>query len=248
MNAKIAIVLLLGVGSALALTRVQRPDLAAARIMSGKKTVEDRLAQYGDAAHSRLAPFFERAAVSYPPARSTFIGLKAERVLQVWVAGADGKWKHLRDYPILGMSGTLGPKLRQGDLQAPEGIYRVESLNPNSLYHLSLRIDYPNAWDRMRAAGDGRTDPGSDIMIHGNTGSVGCLAMGDEASEDLFVLAAETGIGNITIIISPVDFRARNLPADMPSVPDWTGDLYGRIREALKGFRKPGKTIGEPNP
>ena len=53
-------------------------------------------------------------------------------------------------------------------------------------------------------------------------------------AEDLFVLAAQTGIDNVTVILSPVDFRLRDLPKDTPTMPDWTQDLYGAIRQELK--------------
>jgi len=166
----------------------------------------------------------------------TLIGLKAEEELQVWVSGTDKKWKHLKNYPILGMSGKLGPKLQEGDMQVPEGIYGLESLNPNSLYHLALRVAYPNADDTRRGKADGRSALGGDIMIHGKDCSIGCLAMGDEAAEDLFVLAAQTGIDNVTVILSPVDFRLRDLPNDMPATPVWTQDLYEAIRQELKTY------------
>lgn len=137
-------------------------------------------------------------------------------------------------YPILGISGALGPKMRQGDMQVPEGLYRVESLNPNSDYHLALRVNYPNGQDRLRGKQEGRSQLGSDIMIHGNTCSIGCLAMGDEAAEDLFILAAETGIDNVLVILAPVDFRTRDLPDPMPALPPWAGELYGTIKEELR--------------
>ncbi|OQC59636.1 MAG: hypothetical protein BWX54_00551 [Verrucomicrobia bacterium ADurb.Bin018] len=203
------------------------------RLFGGRKTIRDRLAQYGGGARARLAPYFAVANLPYPPRRLALVGLKAERQLQVWAAAANGPWVHLRDYPIRGMSGTLGPKLREGDRQVPEGLYRVESLNPNSRYHLALRVNYPNDHDRRRGREDGRTALGSDIMIHGNTCSIGCLAMGNEAAEDLFVLAAETGVENIAVILSPVDFRARDLPADTPLLPPWAGELYAAIRQEL---------------
>lgn len=212
---------------------VRRPVVAVLQEMKGKKTVADRVNQFGEAVHARLTPDFERIGVAYPPRQVTLIGLKSERMLQVWVAGADGAWRPLKDYPILGLSGSLGPKLREGDRQVPEGVYRVESLNPNSLYHLALRVNYPNADDRQRGEEDGRTALGSDIMIHGKDCSVGCLAMGDRAAEDLFVLAADTGIGNITILLSPVDFRVRNLPKGMPPVPAWMRQRYDAIRNEL---------------
>jgi len=69
------------------------------------------------------------------------------------------------DYRITAASGTAGPKLREGDRQVPEGIYRIVGLNPNSRYHLSMKLDYPNAFDRHQAARDGRARPGSDIFI-----------------------------------------------------------------------------------
>ncbi len=205
--------------------------------MNGRKTVADRVAQFGAAARTRLSPSFRAIGVAYPPRSLTLVGLKAERRLQAWVAGPAGAWKLLKDYPILGLSGALGPKLKEGDRQVPEGLYRVESLNPNSLYHLALRVNYPNAADRERGQQDGRTDLGSDIMIHGKTCSIGCLAMGDEAAEELFVLAAETGVENILLILSPVDFRVRDLPQDRPPAPAWTRELYDSIRRELAPFQ-----------
>jgi murein L,D-transpeptidase YafK len=132
----------------------------------------------------------------------------------------------------------LGPKLQEGDNQVPEGLYRIESLNPNSAFHLALRTNYPNAFDREKARHDGRIYPGSDIMIHGSTASIGCLAMGNPAAEELFVLTAGTGIENIDVILSPVDFRVRDLPADMPPLPSWASGLYAEIRKRLARFRQ----------
>jgi murein L,D-transpeptidase YafK len=82
-------------------------------------------------------------------------------------------------------------------------------LNPNSVAHLSLALSYPNAFDRMQAEEDGREDAtlGGDIMIHGGADSVGCLAVGDEGAEDLFVLAADANWQDAVIIVSPIDFR-----------------------------------------
>ena len=115
----------------------------------------------------------------------------------------------------------------------------MESLNTNSLYHLALCVNYPSAEDRRRGKEDGRTELGSDIMIHGKNCSIGCLAMGDEAAEDLFVLAAETGIDNISVILSPVDFRVRDLPKDIPPTPAWTRQRYDSIRQELNKMGKP---------
>jgi hypothetical protein len=106
-------------------------------------------------------------------------------------------------------------------------------LNPNSRYHLSLRIDYPSPFDLMHAAEDGRSDPGGDIMIHGGSGSTGCLAIGDEAAEELFVLAADVSHENVDVILSPVDFRVSSLARSDRTQPPWIADLYADIRYAL---------------
>jgi len=214
------------------------PLAATLQRLRGKKTIANRVAQFADPVRTRLTPAFDRIGVAYPPQHLTLVGLKAERKLEVWVSDATGDWRHLKDYPVLGMSGTLGPKLKEGDKQVPEGIYHVESLNPNSLYHLALRLDYPNQEDRQRGEADGRSALGSDIMIHGKKCSIGCLAIGDEAVEDLFVLAATTGISNIVVVFSPVDFRLRSLPPDMPVVPQWANELYRTIEEELLNFNK----------
>lgn len=214
-------------------THLRQPVAAAIQFIKGKNTVADHVAQYAEIVRERLTPAFNQINVTYPPRRVVLIGFKTERQVEVWVSEEDGEWKHLKDYPILGMSGTLGPKLKEGDMQVPEGIYRIDSLNPNSLYHLALRVNYPNQEDRRRAKEDGRTELGSDIMIHGNNCSIGCLAMGDEAAEDLFILAAKTGIDNVSVILSPIDFRVRTLPSEMPSTPQWSAELYNSIKEAL---------------
>lgn len=203
------------------------------------RTVEDRLKEHGAAARARLDPFFRKAGVSYPPQRLVLVGIKAEKRLEVHAASSNGAPRLVRSYPILAASGELGPKLREGDRQVPEGIYPVESLNPNSRFHLSLRVGYPNAFDRAQAGAEGRTNLGGDIMIHGKAVSIGCLAMGDPAAEELFVLAAETGLKNITVILTPVDFRnGVEVPASA-KLPAWTKTLYENIRQELA--RLPGK-------
>jgi hypothetical protein len=110
--------------------------------------------------------------------------------------------------------------------------------------HLSLALGYPNAFDLARAAEDGRTELGGDIMIHGGAMSHGCLAVGDEAAEDLFVLAADAGFAAATVVVTPVDFRRRRLPADYRPPAPWVLDLYAMLRDELAGL--PGAPEGEP--
>src|ERR1035437_1209451 len=173
------------------------------------------------------------------------VGPKEAGALEGWVSDGGAELQYLKTYPILGTSGTLGPKLAEGDEQIPEGLHRIESLNPNSLYHLALRVNYPNSFDKAKGAQDGRANLGSDIMIHGKAASLGCPAMSDEAAEDLFVLGAETGIENIGVILSPVDFRVRGLPPNMPATPAWTPGLYADIQRKLMKLTR--QQIAQPN-
>lgn len=201
-------------------------------------SISDRLAQYEEPVRLRLAPDFQQARVSWPAPRLTFLAFKQERLLEVWTSPSEGVGTWIKTYSILAASGRPGPKLREGDHQVPEGFYRIESLNPNSRFHLSLRLNYPNAFDLTHARAEGRSRPGSDIMIHGGASSVGCLALGDPAAEELFVLTALAGPSQVQVIIAPVDFRAQPMP-DLEGLPAWTGALYQNIHKALQHYPRP---------
>ena len=230
-------ILVLGVAAFVFRGILRRSAVSLVQRAKGQATVDERLRQFGVAARCRMAPDFQRIALAYPPSRVTLVGLKQEKRLEVWVSSDSGPFQHLKSYPILGASGTLGPKMRVGDRQVPEGVYRIESLNPNSLYHVALRVSYPNEFDKAKGAIDGRRNLGGDIMIHGKICSIGCLAMGDDAAEELFCLAADTGLQNVTVILCPVDLRVRTLPPEIPEVTSWAPDLYGTIKQALSGLR-----------
>lgn len=203
----------------------------------GKPTTADRVATYAASVKARLEPACAAQGVAYPPASLTIIGLKSERRLELWAPDTSGRPRLLKAYPILGASGVIGPKLREGDSQVPEGLYGIESLNPNSRFHLSLRVSYPNADDRRRAKADGRERLGGDIMIHGSNQSIGCLAMGDPAAEELFVLAALAGPENVRVILSPVDFRQQAAVTIPAGQPDWVPALHAEIKAALDHYR-----------
>ena len=199
-------------------------------------TVEQRLEQYGPRVGARLRRAFAVAGLAYPPHELAYVAIKDQRQLQVYGRNAsNGRWRYVKRYQVLAASGLPGPKLREGDRQVPEGIYKAAFLNPNSLYHLSIRLNYPNEFDRQMAQRDQRSRLGGDIMIHGNAVSIGCLAMGDEGAEDLFVLAALTNREKMRIVVSPTDFRVRNI-APSPQAPAWTGQLYQTLRQELRQY------------
>jgi len=204
--------------------------------LGGDKTVSDRIETFGYSVEQRLRPEFNRNSVAYPPKYVSLLAFKDSNTLELYAGEAHLNQRLVKRYHILGASGVLGPKLREGDRQVPEGIYRIESLNPNSLYHVSLRLNYPNDFDRRMGENDGRAQLGGDIMIHGSDLSIGCLAVGNDAAEELFYLAASTHLENITVIISPTDFRLSDRFASLPKEPEWVHTLYDEIKLALSKF------------
>ncbi|CAA9314130.1 MAG: probable exported protein STY0357, partial [uncultured Microvirga sp.] len=135
---------------------------------------------------------------------------KKESELEVWKRGSDGQYAHLKTYPICRWSGQLGPKVREGDRQAPEGFYNINpaQMNPNSSFYLSFDTGYPNAYDRSH----GRT--GSHLMVHGSCSSRGCFAMTDEAIAEVFAIGREAFSGgqrNFQFQSYPFRMTAENL-------------------------------------
>lgn len=209
-------------------------QLPGVREAAGTKTVEQQIETYGPAARTRLKKAFALRATTYPPVRVAFVAIKSAKELHAYAGDESDGWKYISTYPILGASGVLGPKLKEGDYQVPEGIYSL-TLEPNTPYHLALRLNYPNPFDWERAKEDGRTAPGSDILVHGSNCSIGCLAMGDPASEDLFVLANDASDKNIPLVIAPTDLRTESAP-EIVNAPTWLPDLYQAIGQELKKY------------
>jgi len=116
---------------------------------------------------------------------------KQEAELEVWKQNRSGQFALLKTYPICRWSGDLGPKVREGDRQAPEGFYNISpaQMNPQSAYYLSFNTGYPNAFDRAL----GRT--GSQLMVHGDCSSRGCYAMTDEQIAEIYSLGRESFFG-----------------------------------------------------
>jgi murein L,D-transpeptidase YafK len=116
---------------------------------------------------------------------------KEESELEVWKEDKDGRFALLKTFPICRWSGELGPKIKMGDRQAPEGFYTITPglMNPNSNYYLAINTGFPNAYDRANE----RT--GNFLMIHGDCSSAGCYAMTDEQIQEIYALARESFFG-----------------------------------------------------
>ncbi len=137
----------------------------------------------------QIREIFQRACLDYPPRRVLLRAFKRESLLELWMEGADKKYLRLKDYNICMPSGTLGPKRRLGDLQVPEGFYRVTWHNPRSNFWLSLKINYPNPSDRLR--GD-KKHPGGNIFIHGSCVTIGCIPVTDEEIEEIYLIVLDS--------------------------------------------------------
>jgi murein L,D-transpeptidase YafK len=160
-----------------------------------------------------LAKFDQRlAAQGLALGAPVFVRIfKLESELEIWME-KDGRYRLFATYPICLWSGRLGPKLAEGDRQAPEGFYTVtkEELNPNSRWHRSFSLGFPNAYDRAL----GRT--GSFIMVHGGCQSVGCFAMTNNVVDEIWRLvtaALDKGQPAFSVQVFPFRMTEKNLAA-----------------------------------
>ncbi|TLU61048.1 hypothetical protein FE810_15805 [Thalassotalea litorea] len=201
----------------------------------GKKTVSEVIDEYGPDARNKLKPIFNQKGVFYPPPKLSFVAFKDTDTLEVWAANDNESYTLITSYPVKAASGELGPKLEEGDRQVPEGIYKIVGFNPNSAYHLSMKLNYPNEFDTYHANHEGRTEPGTNIFIHGKASSIGCLAMGDEAIEELFTLVHDAGRSKTTVLISPTNpsLNSLEIPVD---APEWTAELYRQIESKYRAI------------
>jgi murein L,D-transpeptidase YafK len=156
---------------------------------------------------------------------------KEESLLEVWIrSGAE--YQHLKDYAICAYSGDLGPKLKEGDRQSPEGFYKVKKhqLNPNSKFHLSFNLGYPNKYDRAHK----RT--GSFLMVHGNCVSDGCYAMTDDKIEEIYALvegALQKGQKYVQVHAYPFHMTEVNMAQHSES--EWY-DFWVNLKEGYDYF------------
>ena len=147
---------------------------------------------------------------------------KQEAELEVWKQDRAGKFALLKTYPICRWSGDLGPKVKEGDRQAPEGFYSISpaQMNPTSAYYLSFNMGYPNAYDKAW----GRT--GSQLMVHGDCSSRGCYAMTDEQISEIYALGRESFFGGqnaFQVQAYPFRMTPQNMARhrNNPNMPFW---------------------------
>ena len=162
-------------------------------------------------------------AIGSTPGEGMVVRLfKDESVVEVWKRSTAGQYRLLKTYQICAFSGGLGPKVKEGDRQSPEGFYNITPglMNPKSNYYLAFNTGFPNKFDRSW----GRT--GSDLMMHGDCSSRGCYAMTDEGIAEIYTLARESfkgGNPSFQLQLFPFRMTAANLAAHAsdPNMPFW---------------------------
>ncbi len=194
---------------------------------------EVAMQEYLEEAQYRYTPLQARLeATGTQMGDAVFIRIfKKEALLEVWIKKEE-RYIHLKDYAICAYSGHLGPKLREGDKQAPEGFYRVypRQLNPHSKFHLAFNLGYPNAYDRAHH----RT--GSYLMVHGNCVSVGCYAMTDAKIEEIYgLVAAALRNGQPYVPVHIFPFRMEDETMDTYSENRWY-DFWMELKEGYDYF------------
>lgn len=153
---------------------------------------------------------FEKLNLTWPAQAMYLRSFKYDRQLEVWVkADAKSPYKLFKTYKVCQQSGGMGPKRVEGDYQVPEGFYYINEFNPNSNYHLSLGLNYPNASDKILSDPN---RPGSAIYIHGDCVSTGCIPITDGPIEELYFLASlvrNQGQEFIPVHVFPVKYSVK---------------------------------------
>lgn len=215
-------------------------------ILDKLDTPEERVARARREKEAGLRARFSEIGLRYPAKRLFFRAFKRDRELEMWAGDGKNPMRLVRTYRIAAASGALGPKRREGDLQVPEGFYVIDRFNPRSSFHLSLGLNYPNASDRIRSD---KTRPGSDIFIHGDQRSIGCLAMTDPVIREIYICALDAG-RPIPVHIFPTRMGSKEMKelerehADRPDLLPFWRELLP-VYEAFEGTKTvPVVTVG----
>ncbi len=202
---------------------------------SKSHTVDSIVSKIESTVTQRLDTYLARENLDSLPSQILLVAYKKEKSLELRYKSNE-KWKRFKEYPLTAFSGKIGPKLREGDRQIPEGAYKIDYLNPNSSFYLSMKINYPNAFDLNKAKIDGRRFPGTNIFIHGKNKSIGCLAIGDPAIEELFFVVSKRRENEIPVWIFP----SKNIDANWNQLaevrPGWLNELYAELKNKLRSL------------
>ena len=184
----------------------------------------------------------EVMGISWPLKQIYIRSFKYDSQLEVWARGKRNEpFKLLRTYKVCALSGALGPKRIEGDYQVPEGFYYINQFKPNSNYHMSLGLNYPNASDQLLSDS---SKPGADIFIHGSCVTVGCIPIRDNQIEELYLLASyahDQGQDFIPVHIFPIRYNVEKSKEFLTKVSKDDADYQkfsGRLKEVFDYFEE----------
>lgn len=164
---------------------------------------------------------------------------KTEGKLEIWLKNKEDKtYKLFRTYDFCALSGTIGPKITEGDGQTPEGFYYINVFNPMSNFHLSLGVNYPNSVDYIRTGKNRKT--GGDIYIHGNCVTVGCIPLTDEKIKEVYILGVEarnSGQEQIPVNIFPFKMTEGNMKKYIAQFPE-QASFWKTLQPGYLAFEK----------
>ena len=185
---------------------------------------------------------FESKKLNWPPQAMYIRSFKYDRLFEIWVKNTSKEpYKLFKTYKICMQSGTMGPKRMEGDYQVPEGFYYINEFNPNSNYHLSLGLNYPNASDRILSDS---VRPGSEIYIHGNCASVGCIPITDVPIEEVYIIASHVkanGQDFIPVHVFPVKYNVKKSMEYLEAAEKQNASLQvfaSRLKEVFDYFEE----------
>lgn len=195
--------------------------------------------------HDSLKDQFEGYGLNWPPTDILLRGFKNQNELELWARNSPTEpYTHLANYPICATAGKLGPKRKQGDRQIPEGFYFIEDFNPNSNYHLSMLVSYPNYADNLKT----KEKPGGDIYIHGGCVTIGCLPMTDAGIERIYTvcLAARlAGQEHIPVHLYPTRLNKQGIRYLQTQYANSTSnqEFWASLRKQYEYFEQYHKTL-----
>ncbi|WP_200859610.1 L,D-transpeptidase family protein [Sphingobacterium paucimobilis] len=202
---------------------------------------EDRVAVAKEEKEGQLKKLLASKKLNTEELNILLVAYKNADRLELYAkATTESTYNLLHTYPICKRSGILGPKKAEGDKQVPEGFYHIDRFNPQSLYYLSLGLNYPNELDKSL----GYT--GSDIFIHGKCETVGCLPMTDDLIKEIYLYALwakEAGQQNIPVYIFPFEMTDENIAKHKADVNEATLAFWQNLKEGYDLLLKEKKEL-----
>ncbi len=199
----------------------------------GDTRVDDALKQKKEIVDA----YFTNKNIVQENAMLKLVAYKNEQLIKIYAKQMNTKiWQNIINYPFCVFSGKLGPKIKEGDKQIPEGFYKINRFNAQSKFHLSLGLNYPTKDDLILADKD---RPGRDIFIHGGCSSIGCIAITDDKIKELYIMA-ENCRAKIEVIILPFEMTNENKTKFYNKMPQWV-DFWSKLEirfNKIKPFLK----------